>query len=161
VPNPASPLDAALYHDGALDDTVLEVFDTTLVTPAPVVLCPADDVAVAGGMAAFLRPEAPLPGTAACPGGSLNPAADAATTDRVLELWKGTGPVINLGVAATAVAMSADYVAVLVSESGQGNTIMNDDGDATDDVVQVYRISDGAWLTPKQAADTVQVCGSV
>jgi hypothetical protein len=48
-------IDALLFDDGTLDDTVLEVFDAAsrIVTT----LCPATDVAVVGGAAAFLRPE--------------------------------------------------------------------------------------------------------
>ena len=49
-------IDALLFPDDALDDTVLEAIDA--VTGTPTTLCPAEDVSVAAGMAAFLRPEA-------------------------------------------------------------------------------------------------------
>src|SRR5262249_50446848 len=56
---PADPLgiDALLFPNGQLKDTVLEVIDAT--TGAVTTLCPAEQVAVAAGNAAFLRPEAP------------------------------------------------------------------------------------------------------
>jgi len=56
--------------NGALDDTVLQVMSAS--SGAVTTLCPAEDVAVATGQAAFLRPEAVAGGTAACPAGSLN-----------------------------------------------------------------------------------------
>src|SRR5207249_4923076 len=120
------------FADGELDDTVLESFDAasgTLIS-----LCPAEDVVVAAGRAAFLRPESAV-GTAACPGGSLN--ADADLTDLVVQLWQGSGPVLNLGKAATAIAISPTHVAALVSEAGEGSDL-NGDGDAADRVLQVY-----------------------
>jgi len=50
-----------LTDDGALDDKVLKVVDTTVGPPAAVsVLCPAGQAAVANGAVAFLRPEAAL-----------------------------------------------------------------------------------------------------
>src|SRR5262249_11626229 len=60
--------------DLTVDDTVLEVFDAAAGTKTT--LCAAEDVAVAGGVAAFLRPEAAPPGTPACSGGSLNGDTD-------------------------------------------------------------------------------------
>ena len=153
-------LAADFFADGQLDDTVLEVFDAT--SGALTTLCPAVDVAVAAGNAAFLRPEAPV-GTADCPGGSLNPP-DVDTDDLVVQLWQPGGAVQNLGVAATAVALSDGYVAALVSEAGQGNTDLNGDGDSADTVVQIAPVtatSGADWTNLAQAADTVDVAGSV
>src|SRR5262249_58469024 len=57
--DPADPLgiDALLFPNGQLSDTVLEVIDAT--TGAVTTLCPAEQVAAAAGDAAFLRPDAP------------------------------------------------------------------------------------------------------
>ena len=76
-----------LFPDGALDDTLLEVFDAAAQTATT--LCPADLVAVAAGRAAFLRPESPI-GTGTCTGGSLN--GDGDTDDRVVQLWESGAP---------------------------------------------------------------------
>ena len=48
-------IDATLFPDGELDDTVLEAVDAT--TGAITTLCPAGAVSVSNGNAAFLRPE--------------------------------------------------------------------------------------------------------
>ena len=61
--------DTLLFADGDLDDTVLQVIDAT--TSITRTLCPAEQVSVAAGNAAFLRPESAA-GTANCPGGSRN-----------------------------------------------------------------------------------------
>src|SRR5439155_6361067 len=55
--DPADPLgvDHLLFPDGTLDDTVLEVLDAP--TGMLTTLCPAEQVAVSTGRAAFLRPE--------------------------------------------------------------------------------------------------------
>lgn len=153
----ADPLgtDALLFADGALDDTVLEVLDAT--TAAVTTLCPAEQVAVTGGMAAFLRPESAV-GTAACPGGSLNPP-DSDTTDRVVQLWPGAGPVQNLGRAATAVALSSSHVVALVSESGQGADL-NGDADTNDAVVQSHAVSGGGWSSTDRAGEALAACGA-
>ncbi len=149
-------VDNLLFHNNQLTDSVLEALDTgtgTLHT-----LCPATQVSVAGGMAAFLRPESAV-GTATCPAGSLN--GDGDTLDTVVELWPGSGNAQSLGVAATAVSMSTSAIAALVDEHGQNNTILNGDGDATDTVVEVHPPTVvGAWTNTGQAADTVEMCGS-
>ena len=61
-PDVTDPLniDALLFADGAMDDTVLEVLDATQAMPTtPTTLRPADEVAVAAGNAAFLRGPSP------------------------------------------------------------------------------------------------------
>ncbi len=152
----ADPLgvDTLLFHNNSLTDAVLEVLDagtSTLQT-----LCPATQVAVAGGTAAFLRPESAL-GTATCPGGSLN--GDGDSTDIVAELWPGSGNAQSLGVAATAVAMSTSAIAALVDEHGQNDTILNGDGDAADTVVEVHPPTvAGTWTNTGQAGDVVEMC---
>ncbi len=169
--DPADPLGAdALFADGALDDTVLEVLDSASATTTT--LCPADDVAVASdGTAVFLRPESAV-GTGACPGGSLNPP-DADTTDDVVQLWEG-GSVVNLARAATAVAASTSGLAALVSECGtagavttgcpDGGTDLNGDGDAGDDVVAVNALpgaTAGSWISTGQAGEALAINGDV
>ena len=145
-----------LFADGVLDDTVLEVVDAS--TGALTTLCPAEDVAVAAGRAAFLRPES-ASGTPACPAGSLNGDADVA--DLVVHLWNGAGSAPSLGRAATEVALSDTLVAVLVPEDGQDQGPLNDDGDTTDTVLQVYDIATGSWNDVNLPADVVHVSGDL
>jgi hypothetical protein len=147
-----------LFADGAIDDTVLAVFDASAQTATT--LCPAGEVAAAAGRAAFLRPESAV-GTGACPGGSLNPGADPDTVDEVVQLWESGGPVQSLGLAAAKVALSATHVAALADEAGQGGAILNGDGDADDAVVHVRAIGAGAWTNVGEAADTLEMCGSL
>jgi Tol biopolymer transport system component len=152
----ASDLGADLFTDGVLDDVVLEAIDAA--SGSGTLLCPAGQVSVAAGNAAFLRPEAAA-GTMDCPGGSLN-AADMDTDDDVVQFWSG-GSVQNLGRAATAVALSASYIAALVSEAADGGTIYNSDGDSDDTVVQVHPAGPGSWANTGQAADTLALSGSI
>ena len=158
----ADPADtgADLFPDGALDDTVLEVLDTTAPIPAPAALCPAGQVAVAAGAAAFLRPEAAI-GTAGCPAGSLN-AADGDTDDQVVQFWSG-GLVLNLGLPATAIALSSTHLAALADEAADGptGTDFNADGDRTDHVVHVHPAGAGSWIDVGQAADSLDLAGTV
>ena len=152
------PTDTAadLSGNGRLDDTVLQVLDPG--SPAQP-LCPAEQVAVAGGAAAFLRPEASGDAIGCPPGPDLN--GDGDTTDLVVHLAPASGPVRNLGVAASAVALSTSVVAALVSESAQGNLDRNGDGDASDQVVAVQAAegSSSSWTNLAQAADTIDVRG--
>ncbi len=155
--NAADPtgIDNLLFDNNQLTDSVLEVLNTGTSTLQT--LCPATQVAVANGMAAFLRPESAV-GTVACPGGSLNGDADA--TDTVAELWPGAGNAQSLGVAARAVAMSPNAIGAIVDELGQNNTILNADGDAIDGVVEVHPPTvAGVWTNTGQAADTLEMCG--
>jgi len=148
-------VDTLLFDNDRLTDSVLEVMDTGTNTLRT--LCPATQAAVAGGMAAFLRPESSV-GTVACPAGSLNGDADVA--DTVVDLWPGSGNPVSLGLAATAVAMSDTTIAALVSESGQGNTILNGDGDRSDAVVEVHPATvGGVWTNTGQAGEALEVCG--
>ena len=114
---------ALLFPNGHLGDVVLEALDTTLPMPATTTLCPATQVTVAGGKAAYLRPEVSAMdgGTAACPDGSLN--VDADVDDEVVQLWTGGSTSVNLGLAATAVAMSETRA----RRAGVGGTAERDD----------------------------------
>ncbi len=154
------PTDLAedLFADGVLDDTVLEV--VTANSGAATILCPATQVAVAAGTAAFLRPESAT-GTPACPAGSLN-LPDADTTDSVVQLWTGAA-VQNLGKAATAVVLSPTRVAALVSEAGEGSNLNAGGGDldSADTVVHTHPVGAGSWTNVGQAADTLAISGDV
>lgn len=154
--DPADPLgiDALLFPNGQLSDTVLEAVDAT--SGAVTTLCPAGQVSVANGAAAFLRPES-TSGTASCPSDSLN--VDADTTDSVVQFWPGSGSVQNLGRAATAVSLSSSHLAALVSEAGENATDFNNDGDTSDTVVQIHPAGAGSWTNTGQAADVVTMAG--
>ena len=157
APNLVNPaLD--LFPDGELRDTVLAVFDAASQTST--LLCPAGDVAVADGRAAFLRPESAT-GTGTCPAGSLNPGADADTHDQVVQLWDATNGVQNLGLAASAVVLSSTHGAALADEDAHGAADLNGDADATDDVVHVRALSGGGWTNVGEAADTIEACGTL
>jgi len=145
-----------LFADGQLDDTVLEVVDTA--TGALTTLCPAEDVAIAVGKAAFLRPESEA-GTQSCPAGSLN--GDPDLDDLTVHLWTGAGSPQNLGVAATAIALSDGVLAALVPETGQGASDLSGDGDASDIVLQVYDLATGSWNEANLPADTVDAAGDL
>jgi len=139
-----------LTGDGDLDDTVLAVVDSGATPPiTPTRLCPADQVTVANGAAAFLRPEAA--GTATgCPTGSgVTPADlnnDGDTTDKIVHFWSESTGVLNLGLAASSVALSDTYIAAVSSEAGQ--------------TVQVHPAGLGAWMDSGHAADTADICGA-
>ena len=72
---------------------------------------------------------------------------------------QGVGPTVNLGRAATAVVASTTRVAALVSEPAQGASILNGDGDALDQVLQVYSIAGAAWSNVGYAADALAISG--
>ena len=160
-----------LTGDADANDVVLQTLDTGATTPSGSTLCPASRVAVAGGMAAFLRPEAAGRATG-CPDGTppqdlrdLN--SDGDLGDAVVHLWRGgASSVENLHCAATDVTMSPTLVAALVNETAQGETDLNGDGDAVDQILHVYRLADtapstcGGWQNTQEAADTIKICGS-
>jgi len=167
--DPGDPLgtDALLFEDGSVDDTVLEAVDADSGTVTT--LCPAEDVSVAGGAAAFLRPEAQagLPATPSCPKGSLN--ADGDTDDDVVHLWPGNGSVVDLNCAGAAVSMSPTWVGALVSEADE-QADGNGDADQDDEIVSVHRVAgpfagttctDGNWEHTQQAADTLLVSDQI
>jgi cysteine-rich repeat protein len=170
-PDSGDPLgvDDRYFDDDRLDDTVLEVLDASGPTPTLTTLCPAEDVSVAAGNTAFLRPEAATgTGPGPCPTGSLNTdtsPVDTDVTDLVVQRWTG-GAVENLGRAATAVSMSPQWIAALVDEAGDDTNYNSTSGDTdkTDTVVQVHSVTDSAsppsWDNVEQAADTVQMAGA-
>jgi hypothetical protein len=153
-PDPSSP-GADLFPDGSLTDSVLEVVDAS--TGAITTHCPAGDVSVGGGNAAYLRPES-IFGAPGCPSGSLNDA-DEDEDDQVVQLVVGAGATQNLGLAATAVRTSGPIVAALVSEVGE-DQILNGDGDKFDTVLEIYSVGPATWANTGRAADTIAVSGS-
>src|SRR5581483_3099025 len=98
-----------LTQDGTLGQTILQVVDGT--SGAVTTLCPADQVVVAGGAAAFLRPES----AGASPGCTLGPDLNGSPTDDIVHYWPGSGAVQNLQRAAVAVSMGG-----VCSASGTG-----------------------------------------
>ncbi len=150
--------DALLHANGLVEDVVLEVRDTVSV-PTTTTLCPATLVTVAGGKAAYLRPEASMGGgTANCPDGSLNDDGD--TTDAVVQLWTGGATGVNLARAATGLAMSVERLAALVSEAGEGADL-NGDGDELDDVVHGRgTTAGGSWTNLGLAGASLAVAGA-
>ncbi|MEW6269454.1 MAG: hypothetical protein AB1689_09185 [Thermodesulfobacteriota bacterium] len=138
-----------LFRDGKPDDVVLEVLDARGDVPSATTLCPADEVAVAAGRVAYLRPEAPVDplATPSCPKGPLNGNTD--TDDRVVQLWDGTGTSSNLARAADTIALSDTYLAALVSETAPA-------------VVEVFHpLPSGEWRSTGQAADEIAALGRV
>ena len=165
-PDPADTA-ADLTGDGDVDDDVLAVFE---VPEGLRLLCPAAATAVSGDAIAFLRPESAGPAPGCPPGPDLN--GDGDDRDSVAHLWSRGGAVADLHCAATAVALSHDVVAALVSEGGQGGVDLNGDGDTDDTVLEVLRrdaplpASCDDWLAPSVggraiAADSLQVAGSL
>src|SRR5262249_53885422 len=150
-----------ITQDHALEATVLEVLDTNQPSPTPIVLCPADQVAVANGIAAFLRPEAAgsAPG---CPSNSPSLNGDGDTTDAVVHLWPGSGGAQNLFCAATDVELSSTWIGALVSEAAQGADL-DSDNDSKDLVAEAHRVAGpfgtacagggSTWVNLGQAAD--------
>src|SRR5262249_9556655 len=142
--------------DGRADDTLLRVLDPTGTVHT---LCPAGETVVAGDTAVFLRPEGAGEAVGCPPGPDLN--GDGDTDDLVVHLARADGSVQNLGVAATAVAMSPAWVAALVPETGEGDADRNGDNDTDDLVVAVHPAIGpmAGWTNLRQAADTIAVRG--
>jgi len=179
-----------LTGDGDLDDTVLESLDAVSAVvstrcPAGIVSVAAGSAAFLRPEAAGTTPN-----LLGCPSGPLvggNPDlnGNGTSTDEIVHFAPVGGSVQNLAVAATDVSLSGacvggstpgricaagvdclggtctpTWIAALVSEAGQA-AILNGDGDSTDTVVQVHAAGGGAWSNTAEAADTVEVCGSV
>jgi WD40-like Beta Propeller Repeat len=155
-------LDHDFNGDGELDDTVLGVFDAG-EEAGLLTLCPASDVAVAAGRAAFLQPESALGGFGdLCPSGSLNPP-DSDLDDEVVHLWTRGFLPANLGKAGKAIALSAEWLAALITEpadlgyDGEGPPPPPDAA-----VVEVYHVDPpGPWVNVGQLGDAIDVKGGV
>lgn len=138
-----------LDGDGDNDDVVLMRFDVASRTTR--MLGPAEEVAVSpGGVAAWLRPEA---------GARLNDDTDVA--DRVVFVAGVNGDARNTRLAARAVAVSDRWVAALATEGPGHAGVDNGDGDRDDAVVAVAAVGSDRWTIIGQAADHVEVHGSL
>jgi cysteine-rich repeat protein len=154
-PDPADTT-GDLTQDGDHRDALLRAFDPG--TGSTVDLCPASEVAVAAGRAAFLRPEGAGEAVGCPTGPRLN--SDTDMDDEVVHLWSGAGAPVNLGRAASAIVLSDALVAALVSEASEGGVSLNGDTDAFDDVVQVASVATPtAWEKLGLSADALQVAG--
>lgn len=93
---------------------------------------------------------------------------DGDSNDLVAHLYSD-GTVVNTNVAATAVALSADWIAASVSEAAQGGIDLNDDQDTGDSVLFVaprHAASGGdfpleAWTNTNAAVEHVEIGGSI
>jgi cysteine-rich repeat protein len=144
-----------LTGEGFLDDFVLSVLDAQAQPPAPIALAAATQISVAGGNAAFLRPE---PGLVR-KGEDVN--GDGDSDDQVVQLYRNRQGVVDLGLAATKVAISGRIVGALASEAGaQAN--FNADADQSDLVVAVNDVATAtsqSWVSAGLAADSLGVAG--
>jgi hypothetical protein len=131
-----------LSGDGDLQDTLLVALD--VARGAVTLLCPAVEVAVEDGSAAFLRPLAAGP---CAPEAGVEPSGGA-PDDVVVHLFVPGQGTADLGRAATTVALSADLVGATVRGSS-GNT-----------EAQAYDRAAGIWLPTGEAADSVAVVGT-
>ncbi|MBI3785482.1 MAG: PD40 domain-containing protein [Deltaproteobacteria bacterium] len=143
-----------LNGDGDSDDTLLSVFDTQDAGVGVRTLGAATQVAVYGDGAVFLVPEN-------ASHEDLN--GDGDRDDTVAHYTQGRRDawrVRNLRKAAHQVALSADWVAALVSESDEGRVDLNGDGDFDDDVLEVYGLgSDANWHNTALVGDRVAIDG--
>jgi hypothetical protein len=141
------PTDVAkdLNGDGDVNDTVLEVLDANGPPGTPIPIAPADEVAVANGVAAFLRPESA--GASGHPDGiDLN--GNGTTTDKLLYTWSQAAGLQNwgFGVAASAVSLSDTHVAMLRADNAYP---------------EWFALNGGSTGASGEVADTIQMCGSV
>lgn len=132
----ASP-DAAggvdLNHDGDQEDTLLCVLEED---GAVHVLGPATQVAVTAGRAAFLSPER----------SGADGNGDGDRDDKIVHLAGNRAEgrqVRSLGRSAVAVELSERWLAALVSETAEGGSDLNGDGDVLDHVLAVSSLSSG------------------
>jgi Tol biopolymer transport system component len=172
-PNTADLL-SDLTGDGDRADNVLEQLDTATATVRP--LCPASQVSVVAGAAAFLRPEsAGSTINPTCTGGALTGPdlnGDSDTLDEVVHLAKADGSVENLGIAASLVAMSG-----LCTGGSQAGLPCERDGDCqggsctvawiavagSGNQLQVHRVSPPltGWTMAGRSADSLQMSGNL
>jgi hypothetical protein len=79
----------------------------------------------------------------------------------VVQLYDPASGKQNLSLAAESTALSADLVAILVSESDQGESDLDSDGDAADLVLHIFDIASGSLINTRTAADSVEISGSL
>ncbi|MEE8508512.1 MAG: dickkopf-related protein, partial [Myxococcota bacterium] len=134
--------------------------------PALVVLGPADRVAVAGGHLSWLRPEGA--DRAAVLAGTADGNDDGDPDDSNVFLQRNrVGSPVNLGRAATAVRMSEEWIAALVSERGDNLDPFlegNQDGDNGEAVLEVNPVATAtgtSWVSSGVSATNLGISGSV
>jgi hypothetical protein len=119
--DPADPLGAgALYPDGVLGDSVLQIFDSANPGP-PLTLCPTSLVKVKNGRVVYTLAERPAAqaGTSACPSGDLDGDGSDSGNAPVLQYWDTSLPLpVNLGVRVAGVAMSDGWIAAATGTAG-------------------------------------------
>jgi hypothetical protein len=143
---------ADLSGDGDVDDHLLYRLDSDAGEPHAI--GPATSATIAGGLAAFLRPE--RDGASGTPAGvDLN--CDGDLSDTVVQLARPGRPVENLKRAATAVVLSEEVVAALVTETEHGACELNDAVD--DSMVAVRALTSDHWTDLGEAATQLAVSG--
>ena len=152
-PDSAQAATADLSGDGDADDVVLRAYDPA--SGRLDTLCPAGDVAVAGRLVAFLRPEA-AGEAAGCPAGP-DLDGDGELDDQVVHLWRN-GAVENLAQAADALALSARWLAVLAPLPAPSPDLA-DDPDR--ELLVRGTAAASVWVRTGQRADSVRVAGDV
>jgi len=113
-PDPADPLDAdALFPDGFVGESVLQIFDTTNPGP-PITLCPTNLVRVANGRVIYTLEEVDAGEfeTPACPAGDLNGVDGENAGGPIVQFWDGGPLPVNLGVRVDGIALSDRWIAV-------------------------------------------------
>jgi hypothetical protein len=104
----------------------------------------ADTIDVSGRFVAFITPEQAQGGT------DLD--GDGDTADRVLEVYDGDAArIVFTGWTADELVMDGTLLAFRASEAAQ-NQDLNDDGDQTDHVLQVYDLASGVRYGSRSAA---------
>lgn len=149
---------ADLTRDGDALDVALFAFETRVPSAFPLGVGLAEQVSIASGHAVLLVPES---GDGA--GASLN--GDSDVDDSVVHLWRNrqSGLAANLGLAASRVETSPEWIAALVSEHDEQGVDRNGDGDARDDVVAVNALASataGTWVSIGRSARAIQVVGA-
>lgn len=124
--------------DGDVEDFVLEVMNTA--NGAVSVLGPAGSASVAEGAVAFLRPESSGARPLCVPASVCDGNGDGDADDEVAVLWASNSGLVELGVAATAVSLSEETLAVLLDERGE-RVDSSGDGKLDDGIVAVTRVS--------------------
>ncbi len=145
-----------LNGDGDTSDPVLHVFDAATGMTTNVELAFSTLGNFDGGRVAFAVSESGQGGTI------LN--GDGDTNDNVLHVFDAaTGTTTNLGLAASfgRIVVDGTLVAFLVSESGQGGTNLNSDGDSNDAVVHVFDAAAGVTTNLGLAAAKVDLDGGL
>ncbi len=135
-----------LNGDGDRNDAVVAVHPATVAGAWTNTGQAGDLVQVCGPRAVFLTPEWQQGA------GSLNPP-DADTTDRVLQIWDTSvvsGNLTNTQREAQDFVCGPSLIALRTREAGQG-TDLNDDGDTSDDVLQVYDTTTNTLYDTDQA----------